>query len=133
MNFARLTAIIHLIYALSISLSYALGGVIGLTMVTLIYNASYQASVNKSSWLVKITYHLLFRYVGFWILFILHSRIELFSPLEWLIVFIVTSVAYFGHAFMVLSTFSPKIGYEIQLAIMIQLIICSCIFTHFLC
>ena len=129
MNLARLTAILHLIYALRLSLPYALVGVVGTITVTLLYTASYHASKRRSAWSVKVAYHLLFRYVGFWEVFILHSRSAITSPSGWCAVFVVASVAYFGHAYVVFTTFSPAIGYEWRLVVLSLVVVCTGAFT----
>lgn len=125
-NLARLTVSTHLAYAIIRSRMHALIGVVGTALITILYTASYRASVRRSPWVVKLTYHLLFRYVGFWEVYILHSRMPI-AP----VVFLVTSVVYFGHAYTVFWTFSSTIGYGLRLAAMGVLVIATGMFTHF--
>lgn len=128
-NLARLTVSTHFVYALIRSRTYALVGVVGTALITSLYTASYRASIRRSPGLVKLTYHLLFRYVGFWEVYILHSNTSI-AP-AWWVVFVVTSAVYFGHAYAVFWTFSSAIGYESRLAAMGLLVIGTGIFTHF--
>jgi hypothetical protein len=130
MNFARLTAIVNFLYALCLSFEYALIGSIGTLAITRLYIASHRASLRKAQWTEKLSYHLLFRYVGFWVVFILHARTGITSFTSWALIFITTSVVYFGHAFIVFATFSPAIRYEVQLVIASHIVLSACAFTH---
>lgn len=129
-SFARTTALLHLLYALTLPIEYKAIGVFGTAIVSLLYRASYNASTIKAPWRVKVSYHLLFRYVGFWEVFILCSHGALISVSSWILVFIMTSSSYFAHAYIVFNKFTPIITYEYQIVIMGLFIAFIGLFIH---
>jgi hypothetical protein len=127
MMMARVTALTHLLYSLYLPPPFPFFGIFGTTMVSLLYKISENASKTNAPYNKKLLYHLLFRYVGFWVVFILTCYNIINTLLEWFMIISLTSILYFGYVYMEYKTFDIKIRYETRLLTMAFIILYACV------